>query len=226
MLFQEMKPIMKRDLPGRAAVAPRARLGFSLVEMLVVLAIVALLLALLLPSLGRMRETSRRGVCAARLNQIGGAIAAYRLDSGRAFGLTEYVTSGSVVDANDNMISLARYVPALNTFLCPSTRNTMSAADRLRTKPINTTGDFSSFESYGKFDSGGPIKTPTNCKGKESQIWLVFDQDNPGVNHHLGNDDNHGPDGGNVLYADTRVRWIQGPVWETRRWSAQRQHLN
>ena len=192
--------------------------------MLVLLAIVALLLALMLPGLGRMREGSRRAVCATRLNQIGSAITAYRFDSGRSFGLTEYVASGAAIDANDNMISLARYVPSLATFTCPSTRNTLSAVDRLRVKPINTTGDFSSYESYGKFDAG-PIKTPTNCKGKESQIWLVFDQDNPGINHHLGWDDNHGPQGGHVVYADMHVNWIEGPLWETRRWAAQRMHL-
>ncbi len=193
--------------------------------MLVVVAALSLLIAVMLPALGRMREASRRAVCAARLNQIGGAINAYRLDSGRAFGLTEYVANGVVVDANDNMFSLARYVPSLDTFTCPSTRNTMSAADRLRVKPINTTGDFSSYESYGKFDSGGPVKTPTNCRGKESQIWLVFDQDNPGVNHHLSWDDNHGPLGGHVLFVDAHIKWIEGPLWETRRWAAQRMHL-
>jgi len=193
--------------------------------MLVVVAILSVLISILLSGLGLAKESSRRAVCVTRLNQIGGAIHSYRVESRRAFGLTEYTTAGSVSDANDNMVNLVPYLPGLASFICPSTRNTVSTIAKLRVKPSNTTGDFSSYESYGHFDASGPVKSPANCRGKEARIWLVFDQDNPEVNHHLGKQDNHGPEGGNVLYADLRVRWIQGSVWETNRYSAQREHL-
>lgn len=53
------------------------RRGFTLVELLVVSAIIALLLGLLLPSLSRAREDGRRSVCLNNLHQIMIAVYGY-----------------------------------------------------------------------------------------------------------------------------------------------------
>jgi prepilin-type N-terminal cleavage/methylation domain-containing protein len=51
--------------------------GFTLVELLVVIAIIALLMAILLPALGRARASARRVVCANRIRQTMIAVMAY-----------------------------------------------------------------------------------------------------------------------------------------------------
>lgn len=51
--------------------------GFTLIELLVVVAIIALLISILLPSLARARELSKRTVCAANLKGTGNGFATY-----------------------------------------------------------------------------------------------------------------------------------------------------
>ena len=56
------------------------RRAFTLVEVLVVLAIVGLLAALLLPALSRARHSARRAACTSQLRQLGLAVHLYRQD--------------------------------------------------------------------------------------------------------------------------------------------------
>jgi len=57
------------------------RRGFTLIELLVVVAIIALLIAILLPSLGKARELSNRSVCAANLRGISQSMNVYAADN-------------------------------------------------------------------------------------------------------------------------------------------------
>ena len=55
--------------------------GFTLVELLVVVAIIAVLASLLLPSLGRARELARQSTCMANLKSTSSAIETYKADN-------------------------------------------------------------------------------------------------------------------------------------------------
>jgi prepilin-type N-terminal cleavage/methylation domain-containing protein len=69
----------RKPLDGPAA-HQGERAAFSLIELLVVIAVIALLLAILAPSLDRAKELTRRAVCAADMRSVGTALFAYAQD--------------------------------------------------------------------------------------------------------------------------------------------------
>ena len=61
--------------------------GFTLIELLVVIAIIALLVSILMPSLGRARELAKMAACQANLSACGKAIAVYQTSQNDMFPL-------------------------------------------------------------------------------------------------------------------------------------------
>src|SRR5438552_2175765 len=58
------------------------RRAFTLIELLTVIAIIALLAAILFPVFARMREGVRQGTCISNMHEIARAVSTYRLDNG------------------------------------------------------------------------------------------------------------------------------------------------
>jgi prepilin-type N-terminal cleavage/methylation domain-containing protein len=67
-------------MEGLTVRSPRKHAGFTLVELLVVISIIVLLIALLLPALGRARDRAVVLRCLAQQHQVGTATVAYALD--------------------------------------------------------------------------------------------------------------------------------------------------
>ncbi|MCK4998822.1 MAG: type II secretion system protein [Anaerohalosphaera sp.] len=67
------------------------RNGFTLIELLVVISIIAMLLAILMPALGKVKDKARSVVCRTRLKQMGVAFMLYGQENNDEFVMNEPV---------------------------------------------------------------------------------------------------------------------------------------
>ncbi|MBP7934027.1 MAG: prepilin-type N-terminal cleavage/methylation domain-containing protein [Phycisphaerae bacterium] len=97
----------------RPSVMERRRSAFTLIELLVVVAIIALLISILLPSLSRARELARRAVCAANLSGMGKSYHTYANDNSDQWPIAAHKRAG--VLAGETPTPTVTYVGQIGT---------------------------------------------------------------------------------------------------------------
>lgn len=100
------------------------RYAFTLIELLIVIAIIALLAAILFPVFARARENARRASCQSNLKQIGIGIAQYTQDYDEMYPLQgdgEYVADFYAASAAPCVFSdIQPYLKSWQVLKCPS----------------------------------------------------------------------------------------------------------
>src|SRR5687767_11786674 len=87
--YSNLPSVMKRTITN-----PRRAGGFTLVELLVVIGIIALLIAILLPSLSKARKQAVSVACSSNLRQMGQAMIIYTNDN-KAYPGSLFVRGGN-----------------------------------------------------------------------------------------------------------------------------------
>ncbi len=112
------------------------RKGFTLIELLVVVAIIAILMAILLPSLGRAKEQARSTACLSNVRQLGTLSTMYNAEWHNYIVPGLYVnwsgSSGDVRETWFTIFSYCGYLPSEKSVLPTTPAATVSRGGLLR----------------------------------------------------------------------------------------------
>ncbi|MEX2671856.1 MAG: type II secretion system protein [Phycisphaeraceae bacterium] len=221
--------------PHRSATPRRVIGGFTLIELLVVVGIIALLMAILLPALGRARQEALKSSCASNLRQWGLALQTFSTDSNGYFPDNTGAIAGHPSIVSTEMMQFQEdYLYRMTVE--ETTNSTDNFPTHCPTDEIHRNRADWEYNLYGLIGysylpgrNASMLAFPNGGRGWVSKkrfggaygnapIMMDLYQTYQGTENiwlngtvpmasHLGSGDRDAPTGGNYLYEDGRVEW-------------------
>lgn len=167
----------------------RRRSGFTLIELLVVVGIIALLVAILLPSLARARESAKASTCASYLRTFGTAFEVYASQDSsqtRSSGAFDHLRDGDVRSYGWVADVIRMKVGNPGKMLCPSNRWTVN----------EKVADYTGAAATGSANPNRPHVVPVVPVGpKSAEMWNAGYNSNYTTTWHFSRGDPTAADG-------------------------------
>jgi prepilin-type N-terminal cleavage/methylation domain-containing protein len=156
---------------------PRQR-GFTLVEMLVVIAIIVVLMAILFPVFSRVRERARKMTCINNLSQLATALKRYQSDNSGRFPPAPVFVNGRYYGGFSALYP--DYIDKTDILICPddlavrpvraqAAQNLYSSYNGKAVDPAGGNWDFTEvYYNYHGYDFSGPPGGPVNSTGVDN----------------------------------------------------------
>jgi prepilin-type N-terminal cleavage/methylation domain-containing protein/prepilin-type processing-associated H-X9-DG protein len=116
---------MSRAAPSSTPEVARPARGFTLVELLVVIGIIAMLISILLPSLQKARDAANKTVCLANMRGLGQAVSIYRAMNKMSYPPLCTTVNG-VHYTSPSVWSLCGLPAQTRAYVCPVAANEVS----------------------------------------------------------------------------------------------------
>lgn len=223
------------------------RRGFTLVELLVVIGVIAILISIFLPSLGKARNQARIVACASNLRQLGVASLNYAAANKQFFPATTQFAGNWIWDQSRSTTDLLVRTGAMrDIFYCPTAYDRQAAEGLWNydpnyrvtgyfwfgARPVSNLPALTPPKSYKRriddpllagatADDGELASDVTLCQnGSFLIIQGGYKSDTHTTSHLRGPQ----PIGGNVMFLDGHVEWRPFSEMQVRTGNASPQH--